>query len=270
MPHHPKVAALQKQIVYFSLEPNNLVVKRHIAEGGIAFIAHGDWITEHGPGGESRIIRVSGVPATFGGTADFQTYNVLAAIAACRAYGLHAESIANALQTFRTDRDGMGRVNVYRRGDGYVVVDYGHNPAAVRAVCRMVAHWGRNVTGILTAPGDRSDSLIEESGRALSCGLARVIVREDLDLRGRKPGEVARLLSRVLHEADPELRVDIILDEIEAVATAVRDLQAGDVVIAFCDRVSQVTQWLLDHGAQPVDEFEFTAEVSAAAPLPAA
>jgi cyanophycin synthetase len=270
MPHHPKVAALQKQIVYFSLEPNNLVVKRHIAEGGIAFIAHGDWITEHGPGGESRIIRVSGVPATFGGTADFQTYNVLAAIAACRAYGLHAESIANALQTFRTDRDGMGRVNVYRRGDGYVVVDYGHNPAALRAVCRMVAHWGRNVTGILTAPGDRSDSLIEESGRALSCGLARVIVREDLDLRGRKPGEVARLLSRVLHEADPELRVDIILDEIEAVATAVRDLQAGDVVIAFCDRVSQVTQWLLDHGAQPVDEFEFTAEVSAAAPLPAA
>ena len=270
MPQHPKVAALPKQIVYFSLEPHNLVIKRHIAEGGVAFIAHGDWITEHGPGGESRIVRVSGVPATFGGTADFQTYNVLAAIAACRAYGLHAESIANALRTFRTDRDGMGRVNVYRMGDGYVVVDYGHNPAALRAVCRMVAHWGRNVTGVLTAPGDRSDSLIEESGRALSCGLARVIVREDLDLRGRQPGEVARLLSRVLHEEDPELRVDIILDEIEAVATAVRDLQAGDVVIAFCDRVSQVSQWLLDHGAEPVDEYEFTAEVSAAAPLPAA
>ncbi len=129
MPQHPKVSALPKQIVYFSLEPINLVVKHHIAEGGVAFVGHGDWITEHGLGGESRIVRVSGIPATFGGTAEFQTYNILAAIAACRAYALHAEFIANALSTFRTDLDGMGRVNVYRIADGYVVVDYGHNPA---------------------------------------------------------------------------------------------------------------------------------------------
>ena len=63
-------------------------MKRHIAEGGRAFVAHGDWITENVRGGESRIVRVSDIPATFGGTADFQTYNVMAAIAACRAYGL--------------------------------------------------------------------------------------------------------------------------------------------------------------------------------------
>jgi cyanophycin synthetase len=165
----------------------------------------------------------------------------------------------------------MGRVNVFRMGHGYVVIDYGHNPAALRALCRMVAHWGdRNVTGVLAAPGDRLDSLIEESARALSCGLARVIVREDLDLRGREPGEVAGLLSRVLHEEDPQLRVDIVLDGIEAVAAAVETLQRGDVVIAFCDRVGEVTQWLLDHGAEPAHEYEFTAEISAAAPVPAA
>ena len=162
-------------------------------------------------------------------------------------------------------------MNIYRVGNSYAVVDYGHNPAALRAVCRMVARWGgRKVTAVLAAPGDRSDSLIEESARALSCGLARVIVREDLDLRGRQPGEVAGILSRVMREEDPALPVDVVLDEIEAVATAVGDLEAGDVAIAFCDRVSAVTQWLLEHGAEPVEEFEFTAEISAAAPLPAA
>jgi cyanophycin synthetase len=271
MPQHPKVAALAKQVIYFSLEPNNMVLERHVTQGGVAFSAHDDWIIEHGRHAESRIVQISRVPSTFGGTADFQIYNVLAAIAACRAYGLDREAIANALIAFRADRDGMGRVNVFRMGHGYVVVDYGHNPAALRAVCRMVAHWGdRNVTSVFAAPGDRRDSLIEESARALSCGLARVIVREDLDLRGRESGEVARLLSRVLHEEDPELRVDVILDEIEAVAAAVQSLQRGDVVIAFCDRVGDVTQWLLEHGAEPAHEYQFTAEVSAAAPLPAA
>ena len=89
----------------------------------------------------------------------------------------------------------MGRVNVYRMRDGYVVVDYGHNPAALRAVCRMVAHWSRNVTAVLTAPGDRSDSLVEES--ALSVRVAvwpASSFAKDLDLRGRQPGEVAQLL----------------------------------------------------------------------------
>src|SRR3954447_986037 len=68
MAHHPKVSAVPKQIVYFSLDPHNPVVRRHVAEGGLAFVAHGDWIEERGPGTDSRVVRISSVPATFGGT----------------------------------------------------------------------------------------------------------------------------------------------------------------------------------------------------------
>jgi cyanophycin synthetase len=66
------------------------------------------------------------------GTADFQVANALAAIAACRVYGLPRESGIH-LQTFRADANNPGRNNLYRVGQGYALVDYGHNPGAFDA-----------------------------------------------------------------------------------------------------------------------------------------
>jgi cyanophycin synthetase len=155
------------------------------------------------------------------------------------------------------ERQGAGRVNIYALRGGYVVVDYGHNPAALRAMCRMISQWHASyTTAVLAVPGDRNNALIEESARAAMCGFDRVIVREDRDLRGRQPGEVAEILSRVIREERPERPVEIILDELDAVAAAVSSMQPEEVIIAFCDRVEEVTEWLLQQGAQPVTEFQ--------------
>jgi cyanophycin synthetase len=271
VPQEPKVSAIPKEIVYISLNPNNMVLNKHIAEGGVAYVGHGDWIEEWRPEAVSRIVRISSIPATFGGTAEFQIYNVLSTVAACRAYGVDAHRIAEALTAFRTERDGKGRANVYRMDGAYVIVDYGHNPAALRAVCQMVARWrSKRITAVVGVPGDRRDSLIEEAARAIGCGLSRIIVREDEDLRGRQPGEVAHLLARVLREEDPLLPLDVILDELDALAAALHNIEPRDVVIAFCDRLDAVTQWLLERGAQPVNELEIEIADPPAAAQPAA
>jgi cyanophycin synthetase len=107
----------------------------------------------------------------------------------------------------------------------------------------------------MTVPGDRADSLIEQTARAALCGPDRIIVREDKDRRGRREGEVAQMLAAVLERERPSLPVHVVLDEVEALATAVRDMQPGELVVALYDDYDAVANWLGAQGATRVQEF---------------
>jgi cyanophycin synthetase len=195
-------------------------------------------------------------PATLAGTAEFQVQNVLAAAAAARAHGVEPELVAAALADFTLDHHSEGRVNLFALNGGYVMVDYGHNPAALDALSRTVSNWGATrVTQVVALPGDRADALIAEAARAIH-SVDRVIIREDEDLRGRQPGEVAELLRRTLQHERPELPVRIVLDELNAVREAVDEMQPGEVVVALCERVQAVVEWLASREAAPVTHFQ--------------
>src|SRR5205085_1646411 len=100
------------------------------------------------------------------------------------------------LASFVPGRDNPGRANLYAAGAGFVMLDYGHNPAAFDAIGRMAMRWrGRRLTGVVALPGDRLDSVIREAASIAARVFDRVIVREDHDLRGRASGEVPRLIA---------------------------------------------------------------------------
>ncbi|MCL5967229.1 MAG: hypothetical protein M1516_01050, partial [Firmicutes bacterium] len=68
-------------------------------------------------------------------------------------------------------------------------------------------------------------------------------VREDADLRGRSPGELAALIRAVLLDeglADADLVT--VLDEVEAVRTAIRTAGAGALVVALYERYQVVRE----------------------------
>ncbi len=122
-----------------------------------------------------------------------------------------------------------------------MLVDYAHNAAAVQGlmefVCRMPA---RRRIGVVAVPGDRRDEDMREVAR-FCAGLDLVIVKEDDDLRGRRPGEVAGLLVEGLREAG--LHVDQIEQapgETAAVARALEVLGEGDVAVVLADDVPGV------------------------------
>jgi cyanophycin synthetase len=270
VPAHRTVARTPKRIVFFGLSASNPVIDAHLQAGGSAFVVEGDWIEERTGDSVVRLARTATIPATVGGTAEFQIYNVLAAAAACRAAGLTDTTVVEGLRSFQLDRDSAGRVNLYELNGGYVVLDYGHNPAALTAMCAMVSRWGaEHTTGVVAVPGDRRDCLIEDAARAAGCGFDRIIIREDDDRRGRAPGEVAELLAGVLRREKPQLRVSVILDELEAVAAAVRDLESRQVVVAFCERLGEVRSWLVQQGANPVSVFRPLSPQSAGDPVAA-
>jgi cyanophycin synthetase len=140
-------------------------------------------------------------------------------------------------------------MNVLRTARGRVVVDYAHNPAAVRALADFARRSGaRRVIGLVTMPGDRRDEDLRELGRAAS-GLDYVIAKEHPKyLRGRPAGGVARLIGEGLEEGGlPPERWETVLSEPEAVARALEMMEDGDLVLIVADDTAAVLAQLQPH-----------------------
>ncbi|WP_018131783.1 cyanophycin synthetase [Effusibacillus pohliae] len=249
----PRVRKVKKQVVYFSLYANHPLIKRHLAVGGTAYYAKQGWIVEAVGHSEREIVRAADIPVTMSGTAEFHVANAMAAIAACRGCGMSRERIAAAIKSFRSDWHNPGRTNLFRVGGGYVLVDYGHNPDSFEAICRMAARWhGRKVTGIIGVPGDRDNRIVEQSARVAARGFSRLIIKEDQDLRGRLRGEISGLMERAAKQEVPDLDCEIILDEREALSKALQQMENGEIVVVFYEKLEPVLELLKRAGAVPV------------------
>jgi cyanophycin synthetase len=247
------ISRVPKTFTYFSLSQHNPVLLEHTVAGGAAFFFRDGWIVEVEGGVEHPIVEAAAIPATMRGTADFQIANAMAAVAAARALGLSREEVAASITGFHNDAENPGRANLYKIGGGYVMVDYGHNPDAFDAICRMAAKWEDcRVTGIIGVPGDRDNSVIEQAGRIAARGFHRVIIREDKDLRGRASGEVAKFLCQAVNDEWPGTECHIVLDEIEALRSEIEGMQDGQVIVIFYDRLEPVLELLEAYKAAPV------------------
>jgi cyanophycin synthetase len=253
----PRISRLQRELRLFSLYPNHFRVRRHISAGGTAYVPRNGWIVEYGGGTQTRIVEVSEIPVALGGAAQFQLANAMAAAAACRAYGLAPQQIADALCSFNAQAQNQGRGNLYRVGRGYVLLDYGHNPAALEAVGRMGARWfGRRFTGVVGVPGDRADWVIAESARVAADAFHRIIVREDEDLRGRRRGEIPRLLCEAISRQAPARECQTVTNERTALRMALDTMQDNEVIVVFYEDLAAVRSVLDAAGAVPVTRID--------------
>jgi cyanophycin synthetase len=252
----PRVKRVQKKVVYYSLDPRHPLVRSHAERGATAYCLSDGWIVELTGGRETRVVEAARVPVTFGGAADYQISNVMAAVASARAYGRPIEVVAEALTSYRAEAN-SGRGNLYRVGAGYVFVDYGHNPDAFAAVGRALKGMKRGrVTAVIGVPGDRSDDVIKEAGRAAAEHFDRLIVREDKDLRGRRSGEAPRLFYRAAEEARPGVECRVVLDEADALELAIREMQEGETVAVFYEKLGVVAEVLGRNSAVPASAAE--------------
>lgn len=256
LPSHPRLATIDRRIVFLSLDPSSDVVRRHRQNGGTAYILRDGWIVEAGAT-ERRIVRAHDVSITLNATAMHQIANLLAAVAASRASGLGISQIATALLRFRSTLHNRGRSNLFRLpAGGHVLIDYGHNPEAFRAICATASRWKEaRVTGIVGVPGDRNDALIAESGRVAAQGFDRIVIVEDRDLRGRRAGEVASLLCQAIREESPQRQVMIVLDQRTALAQELPHIGPSDIIVVFYDDYEPLVELLDRFGAIAVESF---------------
>jgi cyanophycin synthetase len=257
-------------VIYFSMDPDHERLKFQASRGRRAVTL------EPGNNGEMIVLRQGRksmslvwthlIPATFEGRARMNVQNALAATAACWAAGAHLHDIRQGLRTFTTSYFmAPGRLNMFEL-DGYrVVVDYAHNPPAVRALGEFVDRLtepsaggarapvtGRRI-GVIATAGDRRDEDIVELGQAAAAYFDEIVIREDENNRGRPRGNTAALIEQGVRSAKPS-RVETIttvLDELEATRFALDHAQDGDVVVVCVDHANQVWKELQrrQHGA---------------------
>jgi cyanophycin synthetase len=202
-------------------------------------------------GREHRLLAVSRVPIAFGGAARPMVANALAAAAVALSLGLTAETVAEGLSTFDGGaRSNPGRMNLWRAGAARILLDYAHNAPAVSALFATArALCSGRLLGVVCAPGDRRDEDIMALGAAAGRGLDRLWIKEDADLRGRRPGEVADLIARGAVEAGAAPAV--VGAEADAVARALAEAKAGDLVILLYETYDAVCALLRGLGAVP-------------------
>jgi cyanophycin synthetase len=217
----------------------NPAVTDHLARSGIAVLVEADTFVIRRGRLRIPIAAVREVPLMLGGAARFQRGNILASIATAYVQGIRYDDIrAGLLSFFPSPALTPGRLNLMRVGRGRLLVDYAHNAAAVGGLMDLVSGMdARRRLAVIAAPGDRRDEDIREVGR-LSAGLDHVIVKEDYDLRGREPGEVAALVREGLIAGGMSAdEIEVILDELDAVDRVISLLGDGDIGVVLADGV---------------------------------
>jgi len=148
-------------------------------------------------------------------------------------------------------------MNVYDDHPFKVILDYGHNPAAVQVMADLVARLtveGRRLC-VLAGPGDRRDEDLREIARIAAKAFDFVILRRDDDLRGRGPEDVPRLMeAELLASGFPAERLRVIPDEQEAIEAGLRLGRRGDLLLIFADKISRSWKQVIYFKGEPTEQ----------------
>ncbi|MBE9181353.1 cyanophycin synthetase [Oculatella sp. LEGE 06141] len=245
----PLVAAMAKrvkaQIAYFSMHPENELVKSHTQQGGLAAVYENGYLSILKGDWTLRIEQAVHVPLTMGGKAPFMIANALAASLAAFAQGLSIEEIRAALITFQASiNQTPGRMNLVNLGKFHALVDYAHNPHSYEALGGFVRNWQGERIGVVGGPGDRRDEDFVTLGQLSVKMFDRIIIKEDDDTRGRPRGEAAQLILQGIEQAQVDIPHTTILNETEAVNTALDQAPEGSLVVILPESVQRAIQMI--------------------------
>ncbi|MCC0178629.1 cyanophycin synthetase [Waterburya agarophytonicola K14] len=240
----PLVAAMAAKVsckvAYFSMNPDNPIVSEHIRRNGLAAIYENGYLSILEGKWTLRIEKAVNIPMTMRGMAPFMIANALASCLATFAQGVDIEEIRRGLRTFEVSSEQIpGRMNLFDLGEYHALVDYAHNPHGYLAVGDFVKNWQGNRIGVVGGPGDRRDEDLILLGNISARIFDSILIKEDEDSRGRKPGEVADLISKGICQENPNINYEIILDETEAINTALDRAKNNNLVVVFPDKIAQ-------------------------------
>ena len=188
------------RIAYFTMNPKNRLVHQHIKAGGLAAVLeegiNGHMITLYDEGSHLPLLWTYLIPATLEGKAMHNVQNAMVAALISYAMGIKVENIRQGLRTFDTSYFQVpGRMNIFDEHPFKVILDYGHNPAAIKCMVDLVDRLtveGERIC-VLSTPGDRRDEDVEEIAQIVANGqFQHVIVRRDDHRRGRGDREIQK------------------------------------------------------------------------------
>ncbi|MDP4176815.1 MAG: cyanophycin synthetase [Bacillota bacterium] len=240
---------IKSKIIFFTKDKNNVFLRESLKYVGYGVYLENNSIVIQNKNEIHPLIKVDKIGITLGGKLIYNVENAMAACASLIALGIDYSIIQKGLISFSCNEEcNPGRFNIYKFNNITVVLDYGHNIEGYRAVLegiKTLKH--KRLVGIIGVPGDRSDRSIIEIGKISAKYFDYIYIKEDKDRRGRKAGEVAKLLERgALSEDFHSKSIDIILSEKEALSKAINVAKSGDIIIIFFENYDELVNIVKD------------------------
>lgn len=243
---------LECHVAYFSLNEHNPRIKKHCAKGGIAAIYESGYVTILKGSWKIRVEKVTNIPLTFSGMAEFNIANVLAATLATYVQDFKTEDIRQALQTFvPSPALTPGRMNMFHFHNFSVMLDYAHNTHGFLALGKYLKSVEASVkVGIIAGVGDRRDEDIISLGEAAGSIFDEIIIRQDKHLRGRTDQEIINFLTKGIHNIDPNKKITVIQKETEAIDYALQNAVKDSFIVITSDVVPDALEQVKSYKAR--------------------
>ncbi|MBO45809.1 MAG: Mur ligase [Planctomycetes bacterium] len=227
---------ITQPLTWFSLDPENPIVRAHLANGGTAAVLKGEQLCWCEDGETQSLLSVHEIPISLGGAAKHNVANALGAIAVAKKLELKDDAILEGLKNFQSSvQDNPGRLNRFEVNGAQVLVDFAHNPHGLSALLDMTAAMPakRRLITIGHA-GDRDDDAIcEVALTAARSGVDHIIIKEqEKDLRGRAVGEIPAIMEEaLLADGYPANQISRADSELEATDLALKWAQPQDLLL---------------------------------------
>jgi len=244
-----KIKDLKCNVILFSSDSTNPALNKHLEGGGIVITLNNDGIIviKQDPL-DYLVANIIDIPMTIEGKAIFNIENALAATAATYALSINPEDIRAGLVTFNTTIGQLpGRMNILDVGNFKVIIDYGHNPHALKALAKVLPaiSKGRKIS-VNSGTGNRRDEDIRLFGKTLA-RIYDYIIINDSDPRRRVLGETAKLVEEgILSTGFPKKNYCIIQDERVATNRALSMAGVGDLVVIQANDVNTIISDVLE------------------------
>ncbi len=224
-------------IAFFSLDEKNERIIKHCAKGGLAAIYEHGYVTILKGSWKIRIEKVTNIPLTFSGMAEFNIANTLAAVLAAYVQDFKTEDIRLALQTFvPSPALTPGRMNMFHFRNYSVMIDYAHNTHGFKAIGKFLASVEASVkVGIIAGVGDRRDEDIISLGEAAANIFDEIIIRQDKHLRGRTEEDIIGLMTQGIQKVDTNKKITVIKKESEAIDYAFKHAKKDSFIVITSD-----------------------------------
>jgi cyanophycin synthetase len=236
-----------KQICYVTVDSGHGLVREHIRQGGMAVVLekgiNGDMITIYDKGAHIPLLWTHLIPATIEGKAMHNVQNAMFATAMAYSFDTSLEDIRQGLRIFNTSfYQAPGRLNIFDEHPFKVILDYAHNPAAIKTITDLAARL--EVKGkrriVMAMPGDRRDEDIIDAANSIASTFDTFVCKADDDRRGRGHDEVPELIKRTLMAAGvDEGSIEVIPSEEEGVEAALNSCHPGDLLIVLGDNITR-------------------------------
>ena len=245
------------KLALFSMDETNQRIVDHCAAGGLAAVYENGYLTIMKGTWKIRVEKVSKVPLTFGGRAEFNVANALPVILAAFIRNFKIEDIRASLQTFiPSPAQTPGRMNMFNFRNFTVMVDYAHNTAGLMAIGKFLAKTeASKKIGIIAGVGDRRDedtiSLGEEAAKIFD----EIIIRQDRNLRGRSEDYIINLMVTGIKNIDPNKKITIIPLEKEAIDYTIKHAEKDSFIVICSDVIPDALEQIIDLKASEEESF---------------